>query len=97
MRDGIDVSKIISVKIDEDNRRSKPDFSQTGYIFWEDSKYFAGGMYDTYTSMIEIEDKFGRESYIYRQAINIFSSNKDIRQIIVGYVDKYLGDIVDTK
>lgn len=78
---------IINIKVDINNKTMKPDFTRTGYISWEDDRYFKGKTYNLYRCLADIEDDFGNGSYVYRLSKDIFSNNCNVDGIIIGYVD----------
>lgn len=91
MKYEIDITNIIGVKVDNNNKTIKPDNTPTWHIPYYNIGLYGEIGYKGYTSLQGIvEDGFIENGYVYNIAKRVFYSNRHIKFIVIGNIEKYL-------
>lgn len=92
------MNNVVGVKVDIDNQTINTNHTSTGYIPCYNKDMYGEIGYKVYASLQGIvEDGYIEDGYVYNLAKNIFSIGSHIKFIVIGDIEKYLGDILDTK
>lgn len=92
------MNNVVGVKVDVVNQVINTNHTSTGYIPCYNKGMYGEIGYKVYASLQGIvEDGYAEDGYVYNLAKRIFSTDSHIKFIVIGDIEKYLGDILDTK